>query len=152
MIYVFAIILGAALLTLSWIDFKTYRLPDIFTLPLIGIGFLQSYIFSSGILESVIGAAAGYLSFVAVEIGFKYIRGKDGLGRGDAKLMAAAGAWCGWVNLPYIVLIASGSGLIMLLIPSFRVHTDGGRLPFGPFIAFGFYLVWMVTSFGFASG
>lgn len=150
MIYIFATILIASLIILSWIDIKTYRLPDVITIPLIAIGFGQAFALSLNLYDSLIGAAAGYLSFVAIEIGFKYLRGKDGLGRGDAKLMAAAGAWCGWVNLPFVVLIASAAGLAMLLLPSFRQSSQYGRLPFGPFLALGFFIVWSVSSAGLA--
>lgn len=142
-------ILGTALTALSWIDFKTYRLPNALTLPLIALGLLQAFAFKMNIYDSLIGAAVGYLCFVAIEVGFKYFRGKDGLGRGDAKLLAAAGAWCGWANLPFVVLIASGTGLMMLLLPSFRRISHTGRIPFGPFLAFGFFLVW---SAGLAGG
>ena len=141
-IYIFAAILILSLARLSWIDYKTYRLPDILTLPLIAIGGVQAWALNMNVYASLIGAAAGYLSFIMIELSYKRLRGKNGLGRGDAKLLAAAGAWCGWAGLPVIVLIASGSGLVMLLLPSFRQLSDEGRIPFGPFLAFGFLVVW----------
>ena len=142
MIYVFAIILIVTLFALAWVDICEYRLPDMLTLPLIIIGILQAHVLNLGWENSLIGAVAGYSAFVAIEIGFKALRGKDGLGRGDAKLLAAGGAWCGWAGLPLIVLIGSGMGLVALLFPSFRKKSEKGHIPFGPFLAFGIALVW----------
>lgn len=139
------LLFGAALLAgltaLSWTDIKSYRLPDKLTFPLMGLGLLQGHIFGS-LKMSLIGLLAGYLIFLAVEYGFKTLRGKDGLGRGDAKLLAAGGAWCGWMGLPFIILIASGSGLVAALMPSLRKSVQDGRIPFGPFLAFGIFMVW----------
>lgn len=139
----FTALLIAALTALAWIDLKTFRLPDVLTLPLLFLGLFQAWALSSNWQASLIGAALGYTAFVAIEIGFRRLRGKDGLGRGDAKLLAAGGAWCGWAGLPFIVLIASGSGLIALLFPPARKWTKTGRIPFGPFLAFGIGTVWI---------
>ncbi len=143
MIYVFSFFLVCTLGTLTWIDLKTFRLPDILTLPLIGIGIIQGALFGLGWQASAIGAAVGYAAFVALEIGFRKLRGKNGLGRGDAKLLAAGGAWCGWAGLPFIVLIASGLGLTALIFPSFRKLSDHGKIPFGPFLALAILIVWL---------
>lgn len=141
------LLLGVGLLTallfLAWTDLKTFRLPDKITLPLIGLGILQAYLISD-IGASLIGAALGYASFVLIERGFKALRGKDGLGRGDAKLLAAGGAWCGWSGLPLIVLIASGAGLLLALSPKYR---EMGHIPFGPCLAFGIFMVWAASAY-----
>jgi len=100
--------------------------------------------------ERIIGMALGYLAFVGIEYGFKALRGKDGLGRGDAKLLAVGGAWCGWAGLAFIILIASGFGLLAALMPSVRLSTENGRIPFGPFLAFGIFMVW--TSMVYVQG
>lgn len=147
MVFLFGTVLLVGLILLSWIDLKTYRLPDILTLPLIAIGIIHAWYLPPGLHASLIGAFAGYLFFVAIELGFRHIRKKDGLGRGDAKLLAVGGAWCGWAGLPFIVLIASGSGLIAALFPSFRRRAENGRLPFGPFLAFGIGLVWLSLTY-----
>ena len=131
------------LTALAWVDLREFRLPDILTLPLILLGFIQAYVLKLGWENSFIGAIAGYAAFVAIEMAFKALRGKDGLGRGDAKLIAAGGAWCGWAGLPFIVLIASGMGLIALLFPGFRNKSDSGHIPFGPFLALGIAIVWL---------
>ena len=129
------------LITLSWTDIKHYRLPDKLTFPLMGLGLVEGFI-ASAFTERLLGMALGYLAFVSIEYGFKALRGKDGLGRGDAKLLAVGGAWCGWLSLPYIVLIASGLGLIAALMPYVRKSLKNGRLPFGPFLAIGIFMVW----------
>lgn len=146
MVYTFALILSACLITLSVIDIRDYRLPDLLTLPLIAAGLAQAYWLHGGELglrPSLIGAAVGYSAFVALEIAYRALRGKEGLGRGDAKLLAAGGAWCGWAGLPFIVLIASGCGLVALLFPAIaKKAQQEGALPFGPFLAFGIGCVW----------
>jgi len=142
----FGLTLLAFLIALSWIDIKSYRLPDRLTFPLMGLGLLQGYV-SEDLRARLIGMALGYIVFVAIEYGFKALRGKDGLGRGDAKLLAAGGAWCGWMVLPFIVFIASGTGLIVALLPSVRRSAENGRIPFGPFLAFAIFMVWATHSY-----
>ncbi len=132
-------ILLAFLSSLTWNDFKTFRLPDNLTLPLIPLGILQAYLLTSNFIANVIGTIIGYLVFVIIEYAFKTLRGIDGLGRGDAKLLAAGGAWCGWSNLPFIVLIASSIGIVLAMSPKYKAL---GRIPFGPFLAFGIFIVW----------
>ncbi len=137
----FGITLLGFLVALSWTDVKSYRLPNNLTFPLMGIGLIDGFLLNA-LPERLIGLALGYLVFVAIEFGFRALRGKDGLGRGDAKLLAAGGAWCGWMGLPFIVLIASGCGLAAALIPSLRKSADNERIPFGPFLAFGILMMW----------
>jgi prepilin signal peptidase PulO-like enzyme (type II secretory pathway) len=147
MVFLFTLILIAMLVALTIIDARSYRLPDILTLPLIGLGVLQAFVLKLSWVDSLIGAVIGYAAFVVIEIGFKKLRGKDGLGRGDAKLLAAGGAWCGWSGLPLIVLIGSFMALIALLFPSFRRRSESGRIPFGPFLALGIACVWGAIHF-----
>lgn len=132
------------LCALAVIDWRTYRLPNPLTYGLITLGVFQSIILDTLTLQdSLIGAVTGYSAFVMIEWGFKRLRGIDGLGRGDAKLLAAGGAWCGWWGLPFIVLIASGTGLLMAFLPSFRTQFNSGKIPFGPFLALGIAIVWL---------
>lgn len=137
----FGAILLAGLAALSIIDLKTFRLPNPLTYGLICLGLVQAYILQDSLKPYLIGAAAGYFVFVAIEYGFRILRGIDGLGRGDAKLLAAGGAWCGWSFLPYIVLIGSLLGILAALLPIFRTH-EKGWVPFGPFLSFGIFTVW----------
>ncbi len=141
-ILLWGVLLIAALSALSWIDIRSLRLPDIITLPLLACGLLYAGTETGLIRESLIGAVAGYLFFFAVEKVFLHLRGKEGLGRGDAKLLAAGGAWCGWMGLPLIVLIASGSGLLVAIVYSLAARRQVEMIPFGPFIAAGIAAVW----------
>ena len=109
-----SLVLMFFLIALSWIDYKTHRLPNKLTFPLMLIGLLNGYITNKAI-DSFIGLTLGYLIFFSLETFYKVIKNKDAIGRGDAKLLAVGGAWCGWVGLPYIILIASSSGLIAVL-------------------------------------
>ncbi len=139
MIYVFLIILVSLLVALSIIDLKTFRLPNVLTFSLIGTGLLDGWLRADDLTNRIIGAVIGYSVFLAIEIGYKSMRGQDGLGRGDAKMLAGGGAWTGWYGLPFIVLIGSVMGLVAALFPSLR---EKNRIPFGPFLALGILIVW----------
>jgi leader peptidase (prepilin peptidase)/N-methyltransferase len=125
------------LLALTFIDLDTQLLPDDLTLPLLWAGLLVNL---SGVfvpLESaVIGAAAGYVSLWTVYWLFKLIRGKEGMGYGDFKLLGALGAWLGWKMLPLIILLSSVIGAaigIALIVFKGRDHSI--PIPFGPYLA-----------------
>lgn len=137
----FGALLFAGLLALTIIDLRTYRLPNALTFPLVGLGVIQAFVLDGAVTHSLLGAAIAYLVFVGIEVTFKKLRGVDGLGRGDAKLLAAGGAWCGWMALPYIILIGSLMGIAAAFLPTFRRHKDGW-IPFGPFLALGIFLTW----------
>jgi len=149
--FLFGTVLLGFLIALSWTDIKSYRLPDKLTFPLMGVGLIEGFIEGS-FSERMIGMTLGYLAFVTIEYGFRMIRSKEGLGRGDAKLLAAGGAWCGWMGLPFIILIASGFGLLAVLMPSIRKSTENGRIPFGPFLAFGIFMFWAANIYVQAAG
>src|SRR5450830_277338 len=128
-----------ALIALSFIDFDTQLLPDSITLPLLWIGILFNL--NTGFTDihaSIIGAVAGYLSLWSVYWLFKLITGKEGMGYGDFKLLAAIGAWFGWQLLPAVILLASIAGSIIGI--SMIVLAKHGRnvpIPFGPYLALG---------------
>ena len=132
-----AIVLIWSLIALTFIDFDTTYLPDAITLPLLWCGLLFNLGNTYADLPSaVIGAMAGYLSLWSVYWGFKLLTGKEGMGYGDFKLLAALGAWLGWQMLPLIVLLSSMVGAVVgiLLI----VLAKRGRevpIPFGPYLA-----------------
>jgi len=132
-----AMILTAVLICLTAIDLDTQLLPDSLTLPLIWIGLLLNLSGTYTTLESaVLGAVAGYLSLWSVYWGFKLLTGKEGMGYGDFKLLAALGAWFGIGAIPTLILASSLVGAIVgvLLI----VTGNQGRdtpMPFGPFLA-----------------
>lgn len=143
LVLVFGGILLIFLSVLAYIDLKTFRLPDVLTFPLMGLGIAQVYFLYGKVMPFLIGAIAGYSIFLAIEILFKKIKGKDGLGRGDAKLLAAGGAWCGWPALPTIILIASLSGLLAIVFAKARAKSFSDKIPFGPFLALGIFAVWL---------
>ncbi|WP_458525819.1 prepilin peptidase [Onishia taeanensis] len=125
------------LLALAAIDFRTQLLPDIITLPLLWAGLGYQLLFQPLMLTSaVIGAMAGYLSLWSFYWLFKLITGKEGMGYGDFKLLAALGAWLGWQTLPMVLILSAGAGavigiLVQLAMPRLR----GTPMPFGPFLA-----------------
>lgn len=127
----------AMLVAMAFIDWDTTLLPDNLTLPLLWAGLLAS---AAGLIEvplvqSVVGAAAGYLSLWLVYWAFKLATGKEGMGYGDFKLFGALGAWFGWPALVPLILMASvvGAcvGIAMKVASSLR---EGGYVPFGPFL------------------
>ncbi|CAE6916678.1 Cleaves type-4 fimbrial leader sequence and methylates the N-terminal (generally Phe) residue [Vibrio sp. B1FLJ16] len=113
-------------------------LPDQLTLPLTWAGIALALLGISPVTlqDSVIGAIAGYLCLWSVYWGFKLITGKEGMGYGDFKLLAALGAWLGWQSLPMIILLSSVVGVIFGLI-QLRLQKKGieKAFPFGPYLA-----------------
>jgi leader peptidase (prepilin peptidase)/N-methyltransferase len=139
-------VFGWWLLTLGWIDWRSWLLPDALTLPLILAGLAAAAVLAPiELIDRALGAALGYLGLRAVEAIYRRWRGRDGLGRGDAKLLAAIGAWVGVAALPQVLLIAAFAGLLAALamrICGIRM-TAQSALPFGPFLALGAWLVWL---------
>lgn len=132
-----AILFVWAMIALTGIDFDTQLLPDSITLPLVWLGLLFNLLGTYTSLSSaVIGAMAGYLSLWSVYWGFRLATGKEGMGFGDFKLLAAIGAWLGWQMLPVTILLSSlvgaivGVGLIVLAKRGRNVP-----IPFGPYLA-----------------
>lgn len=140
-------ILGWWLLALGWIDVRHWLLPDLLSLPLVITGLAAALAFDpSGLTDRALGAALGYLALKAVALLYRKIRGRDGLGEGDAKLLAAAGAWVGASGLPLVILIAALAGLFAaagLRLAGVRL-TAASALPFGPFLAAATWLVWLL--------
>ena len=125
------------LLALTFIDFDTQLLPDDLTLPLLWGGLLANlYGLFAPLAEAVIGAIAGYLTLWTIYWLFKIIRGKEGMGYGDFKLLAALGAWLGWKTLPLIVLGSSVVGaFIGISLVVFKGRDHNIPLAFGPYLA-----------------
>ena len=135
----FAAILTSALIALTFIDFDTQLLPDDITLPLLWIGLVFNL--NTGftdIKSAVVGAVTGYLALWLIYWLFKFVTGKEGMGYGDFKLLAAIGAWFGWQLLPAVILLSSLLGAVVGV--SLIFITKRGRdipMPFGPFLAIG---------------
>ncbi|HWH47553.1 MAG TPA: A24 family peptidase [Burkholderiales bacterium] len=132
-----ALFLVWSLIALTVIDIDTQLLPDDITLPLIWLGLLMNLNGTFVPLQgAVIGAVAGYLSLWAVYWLFKLATGKEGMGYGDFKLLAAIGAWLGWKMLPVVILLSSLVGAIVgISLIIFARHGRNTPIPFGPYIA-----------------
>lgn len=130
-------ILVWCLLALTVIDLDTQLLPDSITLPLLWLGLLvNTQLLFVPLSDAVIGAAAGYLSLWSVYWAFKLATGKEGMGYGDFKLLAALGAWLGWQMLPLIILLSSMVGTIAgVSLMIFKKHDKAQPIPFGPYLA-----------------
>lgn len=138
-----ALILFWFLLALSLIDLATYLLPDSLTLPLLWIGLLVHSVSGKVPLQdAVYGAAAGYLSLWLLYWGVKAITGKEGMGYGDFKLLAALGAWVGWQMLPRLCILAALTGMIFALVSKGRNQMTK-QIPFGPSLASAGLLVYV---------
>ena len=123
----------ALLMALAWIDFKTRLLPDGLTFSLLWLGLLTNPILQVvSLYDAVIGVVAGYLSLWVIYHIFKIVRQKEGLGHGDFKLLAALGAWLGWQALPGVLVVATGSTLLVLGLLKIK-----GRYPKDPHIPLG---------------
>jgi len=132
-----AIVFAWALIALTVIDIDTQLLPDSITLPMLWLGLLLNIggTFTS-LPSAVIGAAAGYLSLWSVYWIFKLTTGKEGMGFGDFKLLAAIGAWLGWKLLPLVILLSSFVGAVIgILLIVIRKHGRNVPIPFGPYLA-----------------
>ncbi len=132
-----AVLFVWAMIALAFIDLDTFYLPDSITLPLLWLGLLLNLGGAfTDVRSAVIGAAAGYLALWAVFWAYKLATGKEGMGYGDFKLLAAIGAWLGWKMLPLVILLSSfvgaaiGIGLIV-----FARHSRDKPIPFGPYLA-----------------
>lgn len=127
-----------ALVYLAYIDWRTFRLPNIITLPMIFMGIAFNVISETRFTNpssALLGACLGFGSLWILNSAYRLLKGRNGIGMGDAKLLAALGAWLGWSTLPSILLIASLSGLVGGIIwLKWRNFQLQQAFPFGPFI------------------
>jgi len=131
----FAAVFFWFLIALACIDFETGFLPDALTFPLIGFGLIANAFGQFTILtDSGIGAVVGYGAFRLIAVAFEKLRGVEGLGQGDAKLLAATGAWLGWQALAPAIFIAalSALGIVLIMHLSGKKMTAQTSIPFGP--------------------
>ena len=138
-------VFGWLLLTLAVLDWRHFWLPDALTLPLAFLGFtIGLWATDVTLVDRAIGAAAGFGAPLAIALGYRAVRGRDGLGLGDAKLLGALGAWLGWQALPFILLIASVTGLLVMLVTG-RAKEAGARVPLGTFLALAAVPAWIIV-------
>lgn len=126
-----------AMVALAFIDLDTTLLPDDITLPLLWLGLLMNVRGTFAQLpDAVMGAAAGYLALWSVYWGFKLLTGKEGMGYGDFKLLAAIGAFLGWKMLPLVIVLSAFAGAaIGVCLIVFGRHGREVPIPFGPYLA-----------------
>jgi leader peptidase (prepilin peptidase)/N-methyltransferase len=138
--------LGWSLLTAAWIDAEHFILPDLITLPLILAGLAVTWWQQPEALTGhAAGAALGYLGFTLLNAAYRALRGHDGLGQGDAKLLAAAGAWLGAEWLPDEILAAGLIGLAGVFAARLGGRRTDGKLPFGPALALACFTLRLAT-------
>ena len=128
----------ASLIVITFIDLKYQIIPDVISLPGIGVGLLASYFLSVGIFNSILGILAGSGSLFVVAAGYQLITGREGMGGGDMKMLAMIGAFLGWKGV--IITIFSGSfiGAVLGTVLMLAKGKDSKyAIPFGPFLALG---------------
>jgi prepilin signal peptidase PulO-like enzyme (type II secretory pathway) len=145
--FIFSCVLGWLLLALSAIDVRTRRLPDALNLLLALTGLSAALMLDrERMLEHVAGTVAGFAGIVVVEMAYRALRKRDGIGRGDAKLMGALGAWIGIKSLAGCLLLAASGAITAILLASWlsgRKLTPDVSVPFGPFLAAAGWVTWL---------
>jgi len=142
-------VLALLLVAVSWIDIRTMRIPDLLNFALGASGLAATWLLEGDLTASVLGVTIGYALLLGAHWAYRLARGRDGLGFGDAKLLAGAGAWIGWSGLPFVILIASATGIALVAAARLAgqriAATD--QVPFGPFLAVATMIVWLVQTY-----
>ena len=139
----FGLVLTWVLITLTFIDFDTQLLPDRFTLPLAALGLgINSFAIYTTATSAIWGYLIGFLCLWVVYYLFKLVTGKEGMGYGDFKLLAALGAWMGPMMLPLIVLLSSVVGAIIGII-LMKIRGENQPFAFGPYIAIAGWIAFL---------
>jgi leader peptidase (prepilin peptidase)/N-methyltransferase len=141
-------ILAGVLLMIAIVDALTFRIPDVLSLPLIAIGLAAGAIARADLADRLIGVVLGFAVLWALGWAYRAGRGREGLGLGDAKLLAAGGAWVGWQALPVILLLAAGGGLLMVAAAVLRRGRGAltEAFAFGPALAGGVWVAWLLAA------
>lgn len=142
-------LLGWALLTVAIVDAEHLWLPDVLTLPLGAAGWALTVALGlAAPWEPLLGAAVGYFALAAVAFTYEKLRGRQGMGDGDPRLLGAIGAWVGWSSLPSVLLWACAAGLAFAAAEALvRQRLDVAKpLPFGAFLAIGAWMTWTLPS------
>ena len=138
--------LGWTLLALAWIDSRHFWLPDALTLPLIPAGLAVTWVLKPDrVIAHTLAAALGFAALALIAWVYRRFRGREGLGLGDAKLLAGAGAWLGPAALPSVVLLGAIAGLAAALAARFggaKLEAETA-IAFGPWLALAFWVVWL---------
>ena len=139
-------LLGWTLLALAWIDWETLLLPDALTLPLLLAGLGAAWWFDpDSLTDHAAAAAAGWAVFGGLAFLWRRLRGVEAMGAGDAKLLAAGGAWLSWQSLPWVVVLAAMLGIAAAMIRYGKRLEAGQQLAFGPWLALS---IWLLRLYG----
>jgi leader peptidase (prepilin peptidase)/N-methyltransferase len=141
--------LAALLALVAFIDARTMRIPDWLNALLAAAGLIATWALGRDLIAALVGAGAGYAALRAANWLYRRARGRDGLGLGDAKLLAGAGAWLGWAGLPFVLLLGSAAGLAHVGLQRLRGRRlePAHAIPFGPFLCLGTFLVWLEQTY-----
>jgi len=148
-------LLGWTLLLLALLDGEHFWLPDSITLPLGAVGLAVAGLAGwPALQDALVGAAIGFVFFLALAWVYSRVRGREGLGGGDARLLGAAGAWVGWIGLASVLLWASLAGLSLVAAQALlgRAPRADQPIPFGIFLALGLWLTWLFGPLGLQPG
>ena len=143
-------IFGWILLALAALDIEHQWLPDRLTITLAAIGLAASQITGNpNITERLIGGVSGFMALYLIAAAYRALRGREGIGGGDPKLLGAIGCWLGWQALPFVVFGSSLVGLLALLAMRYRGEqiTASTALPLGSFIAVTAFPIWLIQSY-----
>ena len=143
------LLLGLWLLLIVALDVEHHWLPDRLTLPLIPLGLVAAWAgFGPALEERALGAAIGWAALALIAVLYRRLRGREGMGGGDPKLLAALGAWVGAVQLPFVLLGAGLLGLVAVLLMKLRGEkvTAASRLPLGALMAVTAWPVWLIVA------
>lgn len=137
------------LLIAALIDIRTMRIPDLLNAAIAATGLGATWLLQRDVGAALLGLGIGYAFIVLANLAYRALRGRDGLGMGDAKLLAGAGAWLGWAGLPFVLLIASALGVayVAALRIAGRQINRTDALPFGPFLCIAIFAVWLVQAY-----
>jgi len=141
------LVLALQLLAIAVIDARTLRIPDLMSLALFVTGLGATWLLGADLVSSLIGAALGYGAIAALNLAYRALRGHDGMGLGDAKLLAGAGAWLGWQGLPFVALLGSAAGLVFaaaLRLAGKQIDATS-QIAFGPFLCAAVFVTWLVA-------
>lgn len=144
-------LMGWQLLLIAVVDGEHFWLPDQLTLPLLATGLLAAALLERvALLDAAIGVGVGFAALWLIGRAYRRLRGREGMGGGDPYLLAAGGAWIGWIGLPSVLLWAATAGLSVVLarVLSSRRVSGEDRMPFGVFLALGVWMTWLFGPLG----
>lgn len=146
---ILSLVFFALLLSAAIVDFRTLRIPDALNVVIALCGLGATALLGRSIFDALLGMAFGYALIFAANAAYRALRGRDGIGMGDAKLLGASGAWLGWTAIPFVILIASTVAIVWVLVLQIlgRQLKASSALPFGPALCVGIAISWLALTF-----